>query len=226
MAKSKEKIKARIFRKSGKSIKWIAHELSVSPGSVSLWCRDVKLTQEQIKQLEKQGRDPYYGKRLENVLKQQQIRIDKTRTLNLEGEKLVGEMNKRELLLVGIALYWAEGYKKDNQAGLGSSDPEMVLMVVKWLVECFGYSKDDLIFRVTVNESHEYRIKEIVQYWAKLLDVDEGEFRKPFYQKVKWKKVYENPGEYYGVLRIRVRRSADFLRKVHGMIDGMKREVL
>ena len=80
-----------------------------------------------------------------------------------------------------------------------------------------------MILRVTVNISHEYRIKEIQNYWSKIANVPSGDFRKPFYQKVKWKKVYENPNEYFGVLRIRVRKSTDFLRKIHGWIEGLKR---
>lgn len=225
MAKSREKLRARELRAKGKSIKWIAKELLVSPGSVSLWCRDVRLSEEQIEQLQKQAKDPYYGKRLDNVLKQQRIRKEKTRRLKREGRELINEISKRELLLIGTALYWAEGYKKDSQAGLGSSDPIMILMIVKWLKECFGYKLDDLMFRVTVNEAHEYRIDSIVNYWANLLEVGRDKFHKPFYQRVKWKKVYENPEKYYGVLRIRVRKSVDFLRKIHGMIEGLKMNV-
>ena len=225
MAKSKEKLLARKFRQQGKSIKWIGRELLVSPSSVSVWCRDVVLTKQQIETLERNAKDPFYGRRLDNALKQQKMRIEKTKRLMSEGIGEVGELVERELLLVGIALYWAEGYKKDSQAGLGSSDPKMMQLYVKWLKVCFEYSVDDLLFRVTVNESHEYRIGEIISFWAKIFELDESRFQKPFYQKVKWQKIYEHPEEYFGVLRIRVRKSSDFLRKIHGYIEGLKQNV-
>lgn len=49
MAKSKEKNKALILRQNGESIKDIAKRLKISKSTVSLWCRDIKLTSEQIK---------------------------------------------------------------------------------------------------------------------------------------------------------------------------------
>lgn len=222
MAKSEKKIRARKLRRDGQSIKSIARDLEVSPGSVSLWCRDILMTREQLDILEKNSKDPYYGKRLQNSLKQQSVRIEKTDRLKAEGIEEVGKLTNRELLLVGIALYWAEGYKKDSQVGLGSSDPRMMQLYVKWLRECFNYSVEDLLFRVTVNESHVYRIKEIVQYWADLFGINISNFQKSFYQKAKWQKSYEHPEEYFGVLRIRVRKSSDFLRKIHGYIEGLK----
>lgn len=225
MAKSEKRIQARKLRQSGLSIKSIARDLEVSQGSVSLWCRDIVLTDEQLQTLEKNSRDPNYGKRLQNSLKQQGVRIEKTARLRREGIGEVGVLSKRELLLVGIALYWSEGYKKDSQVGLGSSDPKMMKLYVKWLEDCFGYSADDLLFRVTINESHEYRIDEIVQYWADLFGINTSNFQKSFYQKATWQKSYEHPEEYFGVLRIRVRKSSDFLRKIYGYIEGLKLNV-
>lgn len=222
MAKSEKKLLARQLRRGGQSIKSIAKELEVSQGSVSLWCRDIILTDEQLRLLERNARDPNYGKRLQNSLKQRGIRTEKTERLKREGIHEVGTLTKRELLLVGIALYWAEGYKKDSQVGLGSSDPKMMKLYTKWLKDCFGYSTDDLLFRVTVNQSHEYRIDKIVQYWADIFRINTSNFQKSFYQKAKWQKSYEHPEEYFGVLRIRVRKSSDFLRKIHGYIEGLK----
>lgn len=226
MAKSLQKLKAIKLRKQGISIKLIAKELMVSPGSVSVWCRDVKLTQHQIDQLEHDARDPNYGRRLENSIKQHEVALKKTEQLINEGIKEVGEMSKRDLFMVGIALYWAEGFKKDSQVGLGSSDPKMILMFVRWLKECFGYTLSDLLVRVTVNEAHRHRIDMITNYWSEMLGLPASEFRKPFYQHVKWQKVYNNPEEYFGVLRVRVRKSKDFLRKALGMIEGLKAKTI
>lgn len=222
MAKPKLRLQAREMRQSGLSIKHIAKTLGIAQSSTSLWCRDIKLSEEQISCLQKNARDPYYGKRLQNVLRQQQIRIEKTDRLREEGIQQIGLLNSRELFLVGTALYWAEGFKKDNQAGLCSSDPKMMKFYVKWLQKCFGYKINDLLFRITLNANHEYRVTEITNYWAKLFNISENNFQKPFFQHVKWKKQYDKPENYFGVLRVRVRRSADLLRKIHGYIEGLR----
>lgn len=221
MAKFRQKLQARKFRKAGKSIKNIANILDVSSSTVSLWCRDIELTKEQIKKLEQQSRDPFYGRRMEYILSVKKKVAEKTQMLYKQGIQEVGVLNKRELFLSGIALYWSEGFKKDSQVGFANSNPKMIKLFIKWLEECCGYTKNDLLFRVTVNISHKKRLDEIERYWATVVDVPGTKFQKAFYQNVKWKKIYENPNEYFGVLRIRVRRSKDFLRKIHGWIEGL-----
>jgi predicted transcriptional regulator len=63
MAKSVIRLQARELRKSGLGIKTIAHQLGVSSSTVSLWSRDIKLTEDQIKNLEK---IPEHSKRIES----------------------------------------------------------------------------------------------------------------------------------------------------------------
>jgi len=127
------------------------------------------------------------------------------------------------MFLCGVVLYWAEGFKHKDESGLGlaTSDPRMAKFYLKWLEKCLGILKEELILKVTVNQSHKYRIDEIECFWSKELGVPKADFRKPFYQKTKWKKNYENKSEYYGVVRIRVRRSLDVLRKMRGWLEGI-----
>lgn len=222
MAKSEQRIKARLLRGKGESIKAIAKLLTVSPGSVSVWCKDVKLSQEQIEALEKRFRDPHYGRRLSYSIEQQKKKFEKMKMLLQEGIEDIGNLTQRELFLTGAALYWAEGFKKDSQAGLASMDPSMINFFLKWLNACFGYKHEDLIVRVTLNTSHKHRVKEVEKYWSGVTGIPINQFRKPFFQKFVWKKVYENPNNYFGVLRVKVRKSTDFLRKIQGYIEGLR----
>lgn len=222
MSKSVQKIEARKLRRSGQSIKEIAKNLGVSISSVSEWCRDIKLTPNQITILEKRARDPFYGRRasyLASIKRKKDLKISRLKEM---GVKKVGKLTKRELFLVGAALYWGEGFKKDKQVGLANSDPEVIKIFIKWLRECFGYQISDLIARPTINSSHKYRADEIQKYWLSQTKIPLEGFRKPTFHKLAWKKQYENPNNYYGVLRIKVRKSIDFLRKIHGFIDGLK----
>ncbi len=221
MAKSELKFKARQLRAEGESIKVIAKKLSVSSGSVSLWCKNVKLSPAQIKELERRAHDPKYGKRLQNSLRQQKIRIEKTKKLFRKGIQEVGSLTKRELFIAGIALYWAEGFKSDSQAGFCNSDPNMVQFFIDWLKKCFNYKNEDLRLRVGLNEGFRNQTKFIENFWSRRTGISKEQFQKPFYQKVKWQKRYEHPENYHGVLRIRVRKSTDFLRKIRGFIEGL-----
>lgn len=139
------------------------------------------------------------------------------------GTDEIGELNHREQFLVGVALYWAEGFKHKDEAtlGLATLDPKMAKFYVNWLVKSLGVKKEDLLLRVTANEAYKDKVLEMEEYWAKILEVDLLQFRKPFFQKVKQIKIYANSGNYHGVIRIRVRRGLDLLRKMRGWMAGL-----
>ncbi|MBI2326581.1 hypothetical protein HYU91_04325 [Candidatus Collierbacteria bacterium] len=172
------------------------------------------------------------GKILFNKLQEGRKRYQADRTvkrllheksLHNQGVVDIGKLTSRELFLVGIALYWAEGFKHPDEStlGLATLDPKMAKFYVYWLVKSLEIKRDGLLFRVTANEAYEERVHEMEKYWAELLEVDLSQFRKPFFQKVKQIKVYANSDNYHGVIRIRVRRGLDLLRKMRGWMAGL-----
>ncbi len=221
MAKAKERLRAKKLRKSGKSIKDIAKILGISTSSASLWCRDIILTQKQIDRLKQKATDPYYGKRGSYIKKRIEETNKKIARLKKEGVKSIGKLTKREIFLIGVALYWGEGFKKDHQLGLATSDTGIAKFYIYWLEKCFNISANDLIVRVTSNISYKDSIKSLEKYWAAQLNLAYGQFSKPYFQKTVWKKQYENKDQYHGVIRIKVRRSINFLRKMYGYIEGI-----
>jgi hypothetical protein len=223
MAKSQVRLKAREMRINGLGIKTIAHALKVFSSTVSLWCRDIKLTQEQINELERRSHDPNYGLRLRHTQKQQAVKNKIIQDLFNDGISEVGEITNRELFIAGINLYWAEGFKKDNLVGFSNSDPVMISFFIKWLNECCDIQADRLKFRLGINEQYQADVGNIEKYWQKTLGISKDKFQKVYIQKVKWKKIYDNPSDYHGVLRVRVTKSTNLLRKIHGWIEGIKR---
>lgn len=221
MAKSKEKLTARELRRKGKSIKEIAKLLNVSVGSVSFWCKDIKLTPEQIKTLEQRKTGLNYEKRMKYV-EQKKIEFDKkVREIKQSGIKEIGKLTKREIFLIGIALYWGEGFKKDHLVGLASSDINIAKFFIHWLNKCFNILPKDLILRVTANISYKNHINRLESYWSKELNIPLSNFSKPYFQHSVWKKEYENKDNYHGVIRIKVRKSINLLRTIFGYIDGI-----
>lgn len=221
MAKSAKKIEARGLRRAGDSIKEIAKKISVSTSSVSIWCRDIELTNEQQNYLKKRQIDPTYGKRREYYLRKKKEFDNKVLELKKSGVASIGSLSKRDVFLVGIALYWGEGFKKDHLVGLASSDTRISKFFVFWLRTCFDISYQDLILRVTANNAFRNKVAEMEKHWSKELNIPLDQFSKPYFQKSIWKKEYENKDGYNGVLRIKVRRSVNLLRKIYGYIEGV-----
>jgi len=140
----------------------------------------------------------------------------------------VGKLTKRELFLIGVSLYWAEGFKHKDESSLGlaTMDENMAKLYLAWLKECLDIRNDRLSFRVTANIKYSDKIKEMEQHWSDSLGVGIDQFVKPFYQKSKQNRVYLNNDRYFGVLRIRVRKSINILRKMRGWIAGVARAQL
>src|SRR3989344_6018333 len=99
MAKSQLRIQARKLRQDGLGIKTIAHKLGVSPSTVSLWCRDIILSSQQIQSLQANAHNPYYGKRGEYIRKQRQIKDEKVKKLFHLGLAEVAQLSPRELFI-------------------------------------------------------------------------------------------------------------------------------
>ena len=222
MAKSREKQLARELRREGKSIREIASSLKVSKGSVSLWCRDIVLSKEQVEILlatenagKTEGRIAAWEWHREE--KRQRYKINHT-----IGYNSVETLSKHDLYLVGLALYWSEGSKKDRRVLLTNSDPYMITLYMRWLKECFYIKPNQITCRVTINEQHSDRIKEIEQYWSNLTNTPLSQFTKTTKIKSKWVKQYDDRNSYYGVLAVHVQKSTDLSYRVTGAIDRLR----
>lgn len=221
MAKSKLRLQAREMRRAGLGIKTIANRLNVSSSTTSLWCRDIELTDAQMTKLGKNSRDPYYGKRKDYLLKIKNFQAKKLESIRQKSLEMVGAISSRDVFISGIALYWAEGFKKDKQVGFANTDPVMIRVFIRWLNSC-GVGLERLRFRVGINEHYSNKTDDIEDFWVRALKISKKQFQKPFFQKTIWKKEYENPQEYHGVLRVRVTKSLDLLRQIMGWIEGIK----
>ncbi|KKR33037.1 MAG: hypothetical protein UU37_C0003G0040 [Candidatus Gottesmanbacteria bacterium GW2011_GWA2_41_12] len=222
MTKIKLKKEAIGLRKQGFGIKTISYKLNVSSSTVNRWCKDILLTPEQIFELKRRSRDPYYGKRLKYINSLKQKRLDAIDKLRGKGIKEVGKLTKRDVFIAGIVMYWAEGFKKDRRLGFANSDPAMIKFFLNWLINNCKVPKKDIRLRVGLNISHKDRVHEVEKFWSNVSGISINQFQKPFFQKFIWKKAFPEPNKYFGVLRIRANKQLDLFRKISGLIDGLK----
>ena len=223
MARFKEKNKALLLRKKGESINDIAKKIKVSKSIVSRWCRDIKLTSEQIEKLHKKMMAGSYRGRMKFLEKIRKARKEETIKLKKEGLKEVGKLSKRDLFIGGIAMYWSEGTRSLNaeQTSFSNSDPKMILYILEWFREICGVSMDRFVLQIRINKIHKKRIKEIENYWSKLTKIPINQLTKTILINSIARKIYLKPNNHYGTVRISVRRGVKIRRKIIGWIDGL-----
>ncbi len=219
--KTKEKEKAIKLRKRGFSYSEILKQIPVAKSTLSLWLRSVGLAKEQKQRLTE--------KRIAAALRGAQARKDFrlaiTKEIKNKAKREIGKLSDRELWLVGIALYWAEGHKEKehgNLIKLGNSDPNLINIFLKWLQRICKINRKDIHFRIYLHKTSEDRLKEVQDYWVSVT-----KFPKKNFQKITWKRHKINTrrknigSSYFGLLEIVVRKSTNLNREVQGWIEGI-----
>ena len=220
--KQELKIEAAALRIKGHSLAEISTKLGVSKSTVRSWTSDVKLSDEVKLELKRKA---FLALDLGRK-KAQQAKTTK-RLAFIEREKQrglmdIGALSSRDLLVIGAALYWAEGFKNKYEYRLGfcNSDPKMIVSYLKFLTNSLGVNRDDLAARLSLNFNYEAETKKIETYWSKITGIPLSQFTKPFYQRVVWKKEYADRS-YKGVLRIHVNNRSELLAYMKGLIEGI-----
>lgn len=223
MARYMERLKARTMRKRGESIIAIARKLNVSKSSASLWCRDIVLTDKQFEKLRKNmGISFKYGQRIAAQVNRQK-KLDEVERNFKEAAGLIDKMSSRDLLVAGACLYWAEGSKTGNRFTFVNSDPTMIKIIFLFLTKILGVNRELIRPTLQINLIHKKRVKKVMTFWSKYLNISLHYFNKPYFVNVAPKKVYENYNDYYGILRLRVLKSSSLQYKMLGFIEVFKK---
>ena len=172
--KSEKRIEARKLRSQGWATGKIAEKLEVSKSTISLWVRDILLTAEQIKVLEKQN--PIRNKQLCGA-KSISDSAKKTRLDNQNEGKLKAKENNL-LHHAGCMLYWAEGTKNKNQIRFTNSDVNMVKLFLRFLREELNVSDEKIIMRLNCYTTNGLSKDDIEKFWMNELSLNKSNFRK------------------------------------------------
>jgi transposase-like protein len=160
--KTRERERARLMRREeGRSIKEIAGLLGVSKSSVSLWVRDIELTEEQHAAL--QARNGLHERqRLARAAMGGKARARRA-AWQLEGRRRARSLGR--VYVAGCMLYWAEGSRSRNKIVFTNSDPAMARFFVDFIRDFFDVGSER--FRLTCNlfADHEARQREIEDFW-------------------------------------------------------------
>jgi hypothetical protein len=207
----------RLRRLEGRSVKEIARVVGVAPSTVSLWVRDIELTDEQHAVLAAANGMHYRQIRARAVMSE---RARKRRS-SWQQEGRSRAKNCEPTYAAGCMLFWAEGDKARNAVRLANSDPEVVRYFVDFLRAHFGVREDRI--RVTCNlfADHDDRRREIEDFWLGTLDVSRSCLCKSIvnrYSRYSQKKRKNKLP--YGTCRIAV-HSTEIARTIYGSIQEL-----
>lgn len=217
------KQKAVDLRKSGHTYTEILKVIPVAKSTLSEWLRSVGIAKAQFRTFTEK-------KRLASLRGGQARRNTRIETFNLItglAEKEIENISDRELWLIGIALYWAEGSKEKEYApGIGvnfsNSDPKMISLFLLWLTKICKISREKIHFEIYIHEIYIKETQRFIDFWSKNTSFSISSFDKIYYKKANIKIKRKNKNELYnGLLRVKVSCSSDLNRKIQGWTRGI-----
>lgn len=220
MAKLLLKQKAIELRIGGGSIKDIAKKLQISVGSVSSWCRNIKLSEAQKARLLKSKYPQMAYGRMRGVLFQKAKKMKALLYAKKEAVRLK-RLKKSEFFVAGLALYLAEGSKKMGRVQFTNSDPRVINFMLKWFNYFYHTTKNDIKCSILINKIHKKRDLKIRQFWQKYLKIRPEKFNDIRYVKTKQKKKYANFDQYFGTFSFRVNKSSHLLYRLNAFADRL-----
>jgi transcriptional regulator with XRE-family HTH domain len=212
-AKDADRERARALRLEGKTYKEIRAVVNVSSATLSMWLRDLPYPR------------PDRAAHAAHMNRVQTARNDERRRAEKEaGFAAVGVVSDRELMLIGVALYWAEGtkdkpYARREHVTFINSDEGMIRLFLRWL-DLLEIEEVRRQYRVSIHESADATAAEA--YWRGVVDVPGADFRRPTLKKHNPKTVRKRVGDdYNGCLTVKVLQASALYQRIDGLWRGI-----
>lgn len=206
ICKISEKQQAIKLRLQGKTYSEILEVVPVAKSTLSLWLREVGLSKAQDQIITDKKR----ASQIRGGARRREMRLSEIESFNLKGIDEVGKISDRDLFMLGIALYWAEGNKKSGKSpsvpvDFGNSDPAMLKLYLEWLRKFGKVKNEDFGLRLHLHINHKHREESIKSIWSKELGLPLSNFNKTLYKKHNPKTVRKKTGDsYIGLVSVRV----------------------
>lgn len=161
------------LRREGKTYSEILEKIKVSKSSLTLWLRDIELTQLQKEKILAKSDKARYAAGQRKTEK----RIVTTNKIIADAKVEFQTLIKNPLFLIGLSLYWAEGDKhRLERVKFTNSDPKMVELMMRWFREICEVKEEK--FRVALHIHNLIMNDDVKGFWHKLTKIPVNQFNK------------------------------------------------
>ncbi|MDD4994538.1 MAG: helix-turn-helix domain containing protein [Candidatus Pacebacteria bacterium] len=199
MARFRDRQKAIILRKRGMSYSQIKKVLKVEKSTLSTWLKDYPLSETRIRQL-RDWSEQRIEKCRETKRKKKEKRLE---DFYQEQKRIITPLNKRELYLAGLFLYWGEGAKSRMvELSISNTDPSIIQFFLFWLTKSLLVPRRKI--KVALHLYKDMDVDEEIHFWSNILKISPKQFYKPYIKESTLKSVNHKGGFGHGTCNIRV----------------------
>lgn len=221
------KEKAIALRRKGNTYREILAVVPVAKSTLSEWFREVELSVPQKQRITQKRKDAA----LRGAAARRNNRLTEVKNEMRVGTEEIKNITERELWLIGIALYWAEGSKQNERSpseglAFGNSDCRMHAVYLAWL-RSMRVPESSIIFELYVHRDRKNDSDEFRKWWVDKLEISSERLTRVYLKNGNPKTKRLNVGDlYHGLLRIKVKTSTTLNRRIQGWIAGIVKEVV
>lgn len=157
------------LRKQGYSYNLITAKIPVSKSTLSVWLAQIPYTPNQVV-LDRIGNSRAAATKAKHELKLQSYAEAK-----LLAKTDTGTISRRDLFMLGVALYIGEGQKNDT-VGIINSDPRVITLAMRWLQECYRVPLES--FTLAIHLYSDNNRLASLRYWSEQTDIPQSQFGK------------------------------------------------
>ena len=185
--------------------------IEVKKSTLATWCRDVRLSPEQIAAIKERRaqipgipRDTDWRRRAE------------IRELREVARSLVPELADDPLWIAGLVMYWAEWAKTRNQVSMANADPRALRLFILWIQT---YLNPGARFSIQLHLPEGNDDRAAKEYWRSETGLLEANFHKTFI-KPQGTGHRKNHLE-HGICTVKVRKAADPWNIIMEWVDSL-----
>jgi hypothetical protein len=185
--------------------------IPVPKGTLSYWCREIQLSDEQIAAITtRSGAGSRRGVPVDTQ-RRRRMEIDRIRA----DARAFGEHRLYDPFFVaGVALYWGEGAKTRNSCSLTNTDPAMLRTFVAW-VRTYLDREAQFVLSLHLHEGNDDALAQ--DYWRSQTGLPRAPFTKTYFKRTGTG--HRKNHLPHGICRVRVRNPSDHWNRIVVWID-------
>ncbi len=224
-----DKNRAIKLRKLGNSYQQISVILGAPKSTLSYWLKDIKLSQGAEIKIQSRRNSIGITKLISRNKEQTVLAEKRYKEIRERGEKESKKLLSNSLFILGVSLYWAEGYKqgahgsKWKSVDFANSDPNMIEIMVKFFVKFLKIKPSDIKIQIMLHDPES--VDKVINFWHNITRIPKNNFIKTHYSIIRTGRNKPIRKLKHGTIHLRINNVNSFFRLI-GWIDGLKNKFI
>ncbi len=217
------------LRRLGKSYSQISDVLAIPKSTLSSWLKDINISQKAQDKIQSRVNSTSVAKLIERNKNQTKLAAERHTKIYELAKKESQELMFNHLFVIGVALYWGEGYKqgangsKWKSIDFANSDPEMIKIMMLFFVKFLDLKESDIKIQIMLHNPK--NTKKSINFWSELTKIPENNFTSTCYSISSASTNKQKRKLEHGTVHLRINNVQKFFRLI-GWIDGLKQKFL